>query len=228
MADADREQLHDFAAEVLLRLRFGVALAVEPHQHRGILRDLHQEIAVVAEGVLAEKLDLSLRTAQHAGLVREHLGRLHVAGVGDQLAVGGGEVVVPEQRHLLLQRTPRMNHAEQPALARVVDVDVGREEVLGGHLRVIRPSDARIDVVGPAFVVDEMRDRLGRRHVAEGLDVRGAGAESGAAKQVFDVWVELGHVGSERDGHDAVREGGGVLTQSRPWPDRRAPDRSRL
>ena len=51
------------------------------------------------------------------------------AGVAGQLAVGGGEVVVPEQRHLLLQRAPRMNHAEHPALARVVDVDVRREEV---------------------------------------------------------------------------------------------------
>ena len=129
MADADREELHDLAAEVLLRLRLGVALAVEPHQHRGILRHLQQEVAVVAERVLAEELDLPLRPAQRAGLVREHLGRLHGAGVGGQLAVGGGEVVVPEQRHLLLQRAPRVDHAEHPALARVVDVDVWREEV---------------------------------------------------------------------------------------------------
>ena len=74
VADADREELHDLAAEVLLRLRFGVALAIEPDHHRGILRHLHQEIAEVAERVLAEELDLSLRPAQHAGLVREHLG----------------------------------------------------------------------------------------------------------------------------------------------------------
>ena len=61
------------------------------------------------------------------------------------------------------------------------------------HLRVVGPSDARIDVVGPAFVVDEMRDRRARRHVAEGVDVRGAGAESGAAEQVIDFRVELRH-----------------------------------
>ena len=46
-----------------------------------------------------------------------------------QLAEAGGEVVVPEQRHLLLQRTPRVDHPEHPALTRIVDVDVRREEV---------------------------------------------------------------------------------------------------
>ena len=63
----------------------------------------------------------------------------------------------------------------------------GAKRSRDGDLRVVRPSDARIDVVGPALVVDEMCDRGGRRHVAEGLDVRGAGAESGAAEQVVDV-----------------------------------------
>ena len=153
VADADREQLHDLAAEVLLRSRLAVALAIEPHQYRGILRHLQQEVAIVTEGVLAEELDLALRPAQHAGLVREHLGRLCGAGVGDQLAVGGGKVVVPEQRHLLLQRAPRVGHAEQPALPRVVDVDVRREELASGHLRMVGSSDALIHVVRPALVV---------------------------------------------------------------------------
>ena len=120
-----------------------------------------------------------------------------------------------------------MDHAEQPALARVVDVDVGREEVLRGHLRVVGPSDARIDVVGPALVVDEMRDRRGRRHVAEGLGVRGAGAESGAAEQVVDFRIELRHGGQSAIvttpsvkvvAYDAVT----------PSPGPPAPGRSRL
>ena len=169
VADADREELHDLAAEVLLWPRPGVALTIEPDQRRGILRDLHQEIAEVAERVLAEQLDLSLRSAQGAGLVREHLGALQHARVIGQLAVAGGEVVVPEQRHLFLQRTPRVNQAEHPSLARVVDVDVWCEEVVvsfGGHLHVVGPSHARIDVVRAAFVVDQMRDGLRRRHVA--------------------------------------------------------------
>ena len=144
---------------------------------------------------MAEEFDLSLWSPQHAGLVREHLGRLPGARVGGQLAVGGGEVVVPEQRHLFLQRTPRVDHAEQPALARVLDVDIRREEVLDGHLRMVGPSDARIDVVGSTLVVDEIRDRSGRRHVAKDLGVDGTDAESGAAKQVIDFRVELGHFG---------------------------------
>jgi hypothetical protein len=106
----------------------------------GILRDLDQQVAEVTERVLAEQLDLSLRPAQHAGLVREQLRALQHARVVGQLAEAGGEVVVPEQRHLLLQRTPRVDHPEQPALTGIVDVDVGREEVAvrGVDLRVIR------------------------------------------------------------------------------------------
>ena len=91
--------------------------------------------------------------------MREHLGRLHLAGVGNQLAVGRGEVVVPEQRHLFLQRSPRVDHAEHPALARIVDVDVGREEIFRRDLRMVGASDALIDVVGSALVVDEIVDR---------------------------------------------------------------------
>ena len=116
-----------------------------------------------------------------------------MTGVGGELAVGGGEVVVPEHRHLFLQRAPRVHHAEHPALARVVDVDVGREQVVRGHLHVVGPADALVHVVGPAVVVDEMRHRRRRRHVAEGLHVRQAGAEAGAPQQVIDVGIQLRH-----------------------------------
>jgi hypothetical protein len=213
IADADREQLHDLAAKVLLRFPFGVALAVEPHDHRGILRHLQQEIAKVAKRVFAEDLDLSLWPAQRTGLVRQHLCRLHGARVGYQLAVGSGEVVVPEQRHLLLQRPPRMDHAEHPALSCVVDIYVRREEIFRDYLRVIRTSDARVDVVRPAFVVDEVRHRRTRRHVAEDVDVLGADAESGATEQVVDFGVELRHSRLESDRQDTIREGGVVATQ---------------
>jgi hypothetical protein len=171
------------------------ALPIEPYQHRGILRHLKQEIAKVAERILAEEFDLSLWAAQHAGFVREHLGRLRSPRVGGQLAVGGGEVVVPEQRHLFLQRTPRVDHAEQPALARVLDVDIRRKEVFDGDLRMVGPSDARINVVGSTLVVNEIRDGSGRRHVAKNLGIGGTDAESGAAKQVIDLRVDLGHFG---------------------------------
>ena len=153
----------------------------------------HQQVAIAPERVLAEQLDLSLRAAQHAGLRREHLRALLGTRIGGELAVGGGEVVVPEHRHLFLQRTPRVDHAEHPALARVVDVDVGREQIVRGHLHVVRPADALVHVVGPALVLDEMRHRRRRRHVAERLHVRRAGAEAGAAQQVIDVGIQLRH-----------------------------------
>src|SRR5262249_14938678 len=151
---------------------------------------------------------------------------------GRELAVGGGEVVVPEQRHLFLQRAPRMNHAKQPALARVLDVDVRRKKIFGGYLRVVGPSDAAIDVVRPSFVGDEIRDRIGRRHVAEDFDVGGARAESGAAKQVIDFRVELRHSilrvrsGAVRERSSRLRPrrwlGTGAMTlwQGPPVPDR--------
>ena len=44
-----------------------------------------------------------------------------------------------------------------------------------------------------AKAIDEVRDRSGRRHVAERLGVRKACAEAGAAQQVIDVGVEPGH-----------------------------------
>ena len=145
--------------------------------------------------------------------MREHLGRLPFAGVDRQLAVGRGEVVVPEQRHLLLQRAPAVDHAEDPALACILDVDVGREEVFGGNERMVGASDALIDVVGSALVVDEIVDRSRMRHVAIDVDVRDADAKTGTTKQVIDFRVDCSHAGSERDRDDVVRERGVVLTQ---------------
>jgi hypothetical protein len=66
-----------------------------------------------------------------------------------------------------------MDHPEQPALARVFDVNVGSEQISGGHLCVVRPADARINIIRPAFVVDEIRHRGSRGHVAKGVHLQG-------------------------------------------------------
>src|SRR5262245_35999325 len=86
---------------------------------------------------------------------------------------------------------------------------------------MIGTTNPGVDVIRAPFVVDEIRDRSGRRHVLEGLDVRRARAESGAAQQVVDFGVELRHWdvsgdASERNGQDAVRKGRTVLAQCRP------------
>ena len=105
VADTEREQLHHFPSEVLLRTRTDVRPAIEPHDHGRVFRDLDEQVSKIAEGVLSEKLDLALRSWQLAELERHHLGGLNGTHNPRHLAVGGREVVMPEQRHLFLQRT---------------------------------------------------------------------------------------------------------------------------
>ena len=84
----------------------------------------------------------------------------HLAIVAD-LLVTSREMAVPEQRHLLLERTRRMHHPEQPSLPGIVDVDVGRELTAPRrHARVGRAADMRVDVVTlPGVVHQEGDDR---------------------------------------------------------------------
>ena len=123
--------------------------AVEPDEHRRIVRDFDQQIAEVAEREPAEQLDLPVRTRQLARFERHHLRALHRAEGARDLAVGRGEVVVPEERHLFLERTLRVHHPEQPALAGVLDVRVRRELAAARrHADVVALPDLRIHVVG--------------------------------------------------------------------------------
>ena len=77
------------------------------------------------------------------------------------LRVGRREVVVPEERHLLLERTVAVHHPEQPSLPRVEDVGRGENGAVParGDLDVARLADLRVDVVGNLLVVDEAVDR---------------------------------------------------------------------
>ena len=45
-----------------------------------------------------------------------------------------------------------MHHPEQPPLPRIVDINVRREEIFCGYLRVIRPADPRIGIVGAGLI----------------------------------------------------------------------------
>ena len=139
-----------------------VRAAVEPDEHRRVLRDRDQQIAEVAERVLAEQLDLPAARRPDPRAASRPSSRVAFVGAeraGD-LAVGGGEVVVPEERHLLLERTLRVHHPEQPALARVVDVR-SRQEPLprGGHADVAGAPDLGVDVVGKSLEVEQAIDR---------------------------------------------------------------------
>ena len=140
--DAEREQLHHLAREVLLRLGLGVQPSVEPHEHRRILGDGDQQVAEIPQREFPEQLELSLHAARRfTGLAGHHRARDPVAiGVVD-LAVGRGEVVVPEERHLLLERPPRMDHPEQPPLPGVRDVGAGQELAARGDADVTGLAD---------------------------------------------------------------------------------------
>jgi hypothetical protein len=169
-------------------------VSCQPDHHRRILRDLEEEVAEVAERVLPEQLDLPLRPPEHARLVREQLRALQHARFVSQLAEAGGEVVVPEQRHLLLQRTTRVDHPEHPPLTGIVNVDVRREEaaalvVRRIDLRVILAADACVHIVGTTFVVHEMRNGLRKRHVLICVHFGRADAEPSASQQMIDLGI---------------------------------------
>jgi hypothetical protein len=124
VADPKREELHDLAAEVLLRALPRVQATIEPEQHRWILGDRDQQIAKAAERHRSKQLDLTLRARQFAGLEGHHARGLRASRDARDLRVRSGEVVVPEERHLLFQRPSRVQHPEQPSLPRVLDIEV--------------------------------------------------------------------------------------------------------
>ena len=119
---------------------FDVVLRVEEVQHRRVLGDLDRQIAQVARGAPLEQIDL-----------------LHHLAVVADLVLVGGEVAVPQQRHLLLERVRRLHHPVRPPV----------------------PEPARFEHRRPQPVEEAIGDRL-HRTVAGRLDVdahRGAGLQ---------------------------------------------------
>ena len=95
----------------------------------GVLRHRHQQLAEVARRVPLERVDL-----------HEHL------AVVAHLVLGGGEVSVPEERHLLLERPVGVEHPLGPPVADPAGLEPARaqpvEEPVGDRLSV------PVDVVG--------------------------------------------------------------------------------
>ncbi len=134
-----------------------------------------------------------VRLGIFVGLGREHPRReAAVADLAGDLRVGGGEVVVPEERHLLLQRALRVHHPEQPALPGIEDV-VRRLKAAAAaarHPDISRPADERIHIVGNLGVVEKARHRrgiAGKRQARVRLDLFLAGAESGPPVEMVDL-----------------------------------------
>ena len=197
LADANREQLHDFAREILLRTRSRVEAAVEPVQHGRVFRYLDEKIPEVRQRIVAEQLQLAPEPARMLrSLCRHHLrGALAADGIRD-LAVRGREMLVPEQRHLFLQRAPRVHHAEQPPLARVIDRRGRRERFHRAgrwrHGRIPSLTDERVDVVWRAVIVHELGQRGVETARTERRRFGGARTKAGATQQVLNPRIS-GH-----------------------------------
>ena len=162
--DPQGEELYQFAGPVLVGVPLAVGIVVQVAEHRRIPRHAVEQAGEVPGGVLAEELVL--------------------VGKGDgvvDVAERRGEVPVPEQRELLLERRWRPGHPiEPPARERDHGAGVGPVDFLvgGAELRaVLRPGP------GPAQLPD---------HV---LHPRFGGADLGVLHHGF---------GNRREGEDGV------------------------
>ena len=120
---AQGEELHHLAGVVLVRRPHGVLVAVQPPEHRRVLRHVLEELREGAEGVAPEELVL----VDHP-LLRDSADAL------------GREPVVPHQRHAFDERARRANHAIQPPHV-VVAVDVERCDRTALRVARLRPDE---------------------------------------------------------------------------------------
>jgi hypothetical protein len=130
VADPHGEQLHDLASEVFVGRSLDVHPGVEKGQHRRILGHADEQIAEVAGRVPLEQLELP----QHLAVVAH-------------LVLARGEVAMPEQRHLLLERPASPQHPLGPPVPDPVRLQAARtqpvEELIGHCLQA--PVAARLD-----------------------------------------------------------------------------------
>ena len=153
VADAHREKLQQLPPVVLVRLAIHVLVVVEPEDHGRVPRQVGQDGLHVGEAVSPEHVDL----------------------VGDVtgLGVGRREDVVPEERHLLFERTPGVDHPVYPL---VLAAEPDTEVALG---------DIFVDV-GEALRVEEVVDDGLVAPGGQELQLVAGGAEPGPAHQMGD------------------------------------------
>jgi hypothetical protein len=105
---------------------------------------------------MAKQLELILRPGKLARLERQHFGALHGTDTARDLGVRRREMVMPEQRHLLLEWALGMHHPEQPSLPGVVNAGIWRELAARRDANVRAVADSRVHVVGLLFEVDQV------------------------------------------------------------------------
>ena len=133
--------------------------------------------------------------AGSSSALRRHQARGVACAVrAGHLRIGRGEVVVPEERHLLLERPRAVDHPEEPALAGVADDGVRRERAARRHARVARRPDERVDVIVELLVVDERLDGGRSPELAIEAELLRARAETRPSQEMSDRLVDRGHL----------------------------------
>ena len=84
MAHAEREQLHQFAGQILIRMPLAVGRCVQVDEQSRLTNSGAQQVGEVRPRVPAQRVVLAV----HQGSVLD-------------LAVGGGEMIVPEEGEAL-------------------------------------------------------------------------------------------------------------------------------
>ena len=174
VAAPEREELHQLPRVVLVRRLLGGVGERQEELHRRVARDSLEQRPEAAERPLA----------QHA-VLREHLRRLLPAR---------GEVVVPEEGHLLHERALSADHPVEPP-EDVVTPLVQRVERLAVDAR------RRADEVGPAATAQDEAERRVPARPRPSASLLRRRAETGAPEEASDVL--LGPAG----GHRRVRFG---------------------
>jgi hypothetical protein len=120
VAHTEREELQQLAREVLIWGTGAVLIVVQVDEHGGVRDDLARQLPDVTPDHAAEELVLERQVLRHAYLV-----------------VVAGEVVVPEEDHLLARRAFGLHHQANPPLLELRRaLTVEREVILPrGHLR---------------------------------------------------------------------------------------------
>ena len=91
------EEFQELPPPVLIHRPLVVFLIVQPENHRRVLGQCHQQVAIVPHAILTEHLDL----------------RKHLVIIVD-LGVPGRKHVVPKENHLLFQGAFRVHQVEHP------------------------------------------------------------------------------------------------------------------
>ena len=166
MPDPDGEKLHQFPRPIFVRVLFPALLQIEVDHHRGVARDLFRERGKISERVAAERVVLP----PHPVAVLHFLD-------------AGGEVAVPEERHLFDERRGRRHHVVEPPTPQI-------EDVLAFHLTKFAPLV--LAFVGLVFLLPNRHaDFANVSRLSPGRSRRGRRAGGGVDQFAHNPWAVL-------------------------------------